>query len=513
MFFFLWLFLTQNLLAEPIPKNIVCPSPRKSIENFLNNLQHNQWYPEQAVACFEGHREESLPAAIQLKQVLDAKGWLLYLDDYSYSSDFVDEETKKSIVVLHPQLPQVTLFKDGNRWLFSQSSYPIISQAYQETFSSFFSQFLNTLPAWTKTRIIFNIQIWQFLYFTLLLLFSWMIGRVLDKIVIHRLLNLAHKYKLEVTKQKLALMRKPIFWMCFGLILMYGTPDLKLSVQFSLAIMWVCKFIVTLSVLLLLSRLLNSLAEIMINKASKTDSKLDDQLVPLLRRTFQVVLWSLGGIFLLQNYGVDVTSLITVGSLATVGIALASKDALENLFGSIVAFIDQPFQIGDWVIIDNSIEGVVEEVGFRSTRIRAFTNSLITVPNAKITKCTVNNFGKREMRRFKCTLSLRYDTPVEKIEEYLKAVRDILQHHPSVVKEAIFVYLNQMSASSLDIMVYTFFTVPDWRDELVAKEQLFLSFMHSAQKIGVGFAFPTQTVEVEYPQGESQPYNPPSVSP
>ena len=275
-----------------------------------------------------------LSAAIQLKQVLDAKGWLLYMDEYSYSKDFVDEETKKSIVVLHPQIPQVNLFKDGEQWLFSKSSYPIISQTYQQTFSSIFSQFLNTLPAWTKTRIIFNIQLWQILYFTFLLLFSWMIGRILDTIVINRVVDIAQRYKLNITKQKLALVRKPIIWLCFGLILMYGTPDLKLSVQFSLAILGVCKFIVTLSVVILISRLLNSFAEIMSFRAAKTESKLDDQLIPLLRRTAQVIIWSVGGIFLLQNYGVDVTSLITVGSLATVGIALASKDALENLFGS-----------------------------------------------------------------------------------------------------------------------------------------------------------------------------------
>ena len=174
-----------------------------------------------------------------------------------------------------------------------------------------------------------------------------------------------------------------------------------------------------------------------------------------------------------------------------------SKDTVENLFGSFIVFIDQPFQIGDWVVIDGSIEGVVEEVGFRSTRIRAFTNSIITVPNAKITRCTVNNFGKREMRRFKCTLGLRYDTPVEKMEAYLQEVRSILENRDSIKKEAIFVYLNKMSSFSLDIMVYTFFVVHDWREELAEKEALFLAFMNAAEKVGVSFAFPTQTIELE----------------
>lgn len=483
----------QNLTAAP------CDSARSSIQNMLDNLQNDNWIPEKAALCFEKTEEKSerVQAAKQLKQVLDAQGLFINLKDYPNDPKFTDKNTKQQSVIIHKQLKDISIEKVGDKWIFSKSTFPAISHAYQKTFSSLFSQVLNQLPPWFKTPLLFHIQLWQFLFFVFLLLVSWLIGRIIDRIFINQLVQLANQNKLEVTSQKLILIRKPIMWMCFGLILMYGTPDLKLSVGISRGLLWICKFIITLSVVLLISRLINSFAEIMSSRASKTNSKLDDQLIPLIRRTVQVILWTIGCIFLLQNYGVDVTSLITVGSLATVGIALASKDALENLFGSIVAFVDQPFQIGDWIIIDNSIEGVVEEVGFRSTRIRAFTNSLITVPNAKITRCTVNNFGKRDMRRFKCTLGLRYDTPVEKMEEYLSEVRQTLENNPCIIKEAIYVYLNKMDASSLNIMVYTFFNVPDWRAELAAKEELYLEFMRVAERVGVSFAFPTQTIELE----------------
>ena len=495
------LLLMQSAFANP------CENPRSSIQNLIDQLQPDNWYPQQAAVCFEGfdgsseEREESIRSATQLKQILDARGMFLALDDYSDDPNFVDKETNKSTLVIHPKLNQVVVTKKGSNWIVPKSAYHVISHEYNETFSSAFSQLLNQLPPWFQYTIIFHIKVWQFIYFLLLLIASWLVGRIIDKIVINRLLAYAKKNQLDMTSQKLSQVRRPILWMCAGFILLNGAPNLMLSVGISRTIIWICKFIVTLSVVLLISRLLNSLAEVMLSRATKTESKLDDQLIPLLRRVVQFLLWSVGGIFLLQNYGVDVTSLITLGSLATVGIALASKDALENLFGSIVAFVDQPFQIGDWVIIDNSIEGVVEEVGFRSTRIRAFTNSLITVPNAKITRCTVNNFGKRNMRRFKCMIGLRYDTPVEKMEEYLQEVRNLLSENPAIVNDAIFVYLNKMSASSLDIMVYTFFQVPDWRAELAEKEKLLLGFMKTAQRVGVGFAFPTQTIEIEqFPQ-------------
>ena len=501
----LYIFLCiQSSLANP------CANPQSSIQNLLDQLQTDNWKPQEAAACFEGFdksskdKKKTIQAAIQLKQVLDAKGMFLVLEDYSDNPNFVDDVSKKPSVVIHPKLPQIIITQKNGLWIVPKTSFFAITHSYNETFSSTFSQLLNQLPPWFQFTILFHIKVWQFLYFFVLIFCSWLVGRLLDKIVIHRLLGYAKKNQLELTSQKLSLMRKPIMWMCAGLILLYGTPDIKLSVGMSRAIIWVCKFIVTLSVVLLISRLLNSLAEIMVVRASKTKSKLDDQLIPLIRRIGQFLLWSVGSIFLLQNYGVDVTSLLTLGSLATVGIALASKDALENLFGSIVAFVDQPFQIGDWVIIDNSIEGVVEEVGFRSTRIRAFTNSLITVPNAKITRCTVNNFGKRNMRRFKCMIGLRYDTPVAKMKEFLHEVRTLLENHPTIKKDAVFVYLNQMGASSLDVMVYTFFEVTDWRVELEEKEKLYLSFMNIAERVGVGFAFPTQTLEIEqFPQRTS----------
>lgn len=508
MALFIWFFLlVHNLAANP------CTTPRSSIQNFLEQLQHDNWNPQMAATCFEGSAdpttaEASTQAAVQLKQVLDATGMFLNLEDFSDDPSFIDPYSQNSSVAIYSTLPNIIVQKKNDQWIFPKTTFPAISRIYKETFSSQFSQYINTLPPFFKKTVLLGIEVWQIAYFLLLLGFSLLAARILDTVLINQIIELSKKNSLELTSQKLTLIRKPIFWICFGLILMYGAPDLKLSVTLSRSIFWICKFIVTLSLVLLLSRLLNSFADILLKRASKTESKLDDQLIPLLRKTSQVLLWTLGCVFLLQNYGVDVTSLLTLGSLATVGIALASKDAIENLFGSIVAFVDQPFQIGDWVIIDNSIEGIVEEVGFRSTRIRSFTNSLITVPNAKITSCTIDNFGMRKMRRFKCMIGLRYDTPVEKMEEFLAEIRKALENHPTIVKEAIFVYFNQMGAYSLDIMVYTFFHVPDWRAELAEKELLFLEFMRVAQRVGVGFAFPTQTIEVEQfpqPQGPTPP--------
>ncbi|MEC7987558.1 MAG: mechanosensitive ion channel family protein [Myxococcota bacterium] len=493
----LFLFILLVSLARA-KSDSNCASPRGSVATLIDNLQSSSWSPKLASSCFETEKEairEEL--AIQLKQTLDSKGYRIDYDNYSEDPKYVDEKTSLSTVFIDPRLPDIEIVKIGDRWLIPIRAHTPIREAYKKTFSSGVSQFVNQLPPIFREVILFNIQIWQICYLLLLLLFAWILGRVVDRIIIHQISLLAKRFKLTFAADRLSLIRTPLTWMSFGLVLIYGSPNLRFSINLSQALLSFSKILVTLSFIVLLSRLLEGITSMWSSKAAKTESKIDDQLIPLVKRAFQILIWALGIIFLLQNLGVEVTALLAFGSVSGVAIALASQDTVENLFGSFVVFIDQPFQIGDWVVIDGSIEGVVEEVGFRSTRIRAFTNSLISVPNSKITKCTVNNYGRREFRRLKTTLGLRYDTPVEKIEAYLEALRNSLQENPNVKKDAIFIYFNSLSSSSLDILVYTFLDVPDWRAELAEKEAIFLRFVRMAQDLGIGFAFPTQTIELE----------------
>ena len=219
--------------------------------------------------------------------------------------------------------------------------------------------------------------------------------------------------------------------------------------------------------------------------------------IPLVTRASKLFVWVFGIIFILQNLGIEVTALVALGSVSGVAIALASKDTVENLFGSVVVFIDQPFQIGDWVVIDGSIEGIVEEVGFRSTRIRTFVTSLVSVPNAKIANSTVDNFGRREFRRYKTTLGLRYDSKPENILNFIQAIHQYLDSHQYTEDGRTHIYFNNMGAHSLDVMVMTFLNMDDFAVENMRQIS---SQSRVLPKINLGFAFPTQTLEVESPK-------------
>ena len=248
-------------------------------------------------------------------------------------------------------------------------------------------------------------------------------------------------------------------------------------------------------------RQIDVLAGFLEEKADATDTKLDDQLVPLVRRTLKAFVVVIGGIFILQNLSVDVASLVAGLGLGGLAFALAAKDTVANFFGAITIFVDRPFQIGDWVVIEN-VEGTVEDVGFRTTRIRTFYNSLITIPNSKLTGTPVDNLGVRMYRRIKCYISITYDTPPLKVQAFCEGVRAVIDAHPDTRKDYYHVYLNRLGAASLDILLYCFVKTATWSEELKAKHELFLSILKLAEQLDVQIAFPTQTLHVDSFPGE-----------
>jgi MscS family membrane protein len=155
--------------------------------------------------------------------------------------------------------------------------------------------------------------------------------------------------------------------------------------------------------------------------------------------------------------------------------------------------IDRPFQIGDWVTI-GAADGTVESVGVRSTRIRTFYNSLITIPNSQLINATIDNWGARKFRRITCTIGIAYDTPPEKIDAFCEAIREIIRQHPYTRKDYFHVYLNEFSNSSLGILLYAFVQTPDWSTELREKHRLYNDIIRVAKSLKIEFAFPTQTV-------------------
>ena len=149
------------------------------------------------------------------------------------------------------------------------------------------------------------------------------------------------------------------------------------------------------------------------------------------------------------------------------------------------------------------VEGTIEEVGFRSTRVRTFYSSLITVPNSKVADSVIDNLGERNFRRLKLTVGLTWDTPPEKVQAFVEGVRAILEANPGIYTQPSNVYFHNLGDSALEVLIYTFLDVSDWSQELKERHNILLELLRLADALGVCFAFPTQTIHID-----STPENP-----
>lgn len=230
--------------------------------------------------------------------------------------------------------------------------------------------------------------------------------------------------------------------------------------------------------------------------ADKTESTLDDQLVPLLSRTLKIIIVVVGALLVIQNLGINVLSLLAGLGIGGLAFALAARDTVANFFGSLMILFDRPFQVGDWIRVGDA-EGTVEEIGFRSTRIRTFYNSVVSIPNSEVANTQIDNMGLRQYRRVYTTLGVTYDTPPETLEAFLEGCKNVIKANPQTRKDYFHVVFNDYGDSALEIMVYFFLETPDWSQELIARQNVFLEFLRLARELGVEFAFPTQTLHVE----------------
>jgi len=248
--------------------------------------------------------------------------------------------------------------------------------------------------------------------------------------------------------------------------------------------------------LLLAYRFADLVGARLIDSSSKTESKLDDQLAPMIRKSLKALVTVAAVLFLIQSTGNDIMPLVTGLSVLGIGVSFAAKDTFANLFGSLTVFADRPFQLGDWVKV-GGVEGTVEEIGFRCTRIRTFESSLVSVPNQELVSGIIDNMGQRSFRRFKTTIGIRYETPADTIEGFCAGILGIVESNPHIEYESAKANLVNFGASSLDILVNIRLVVANYLEELQVKQAFLLEVIRLAEEMEVGFAFPSTSLYLE----------------
>jgi len=333
----------------------------------------------------------------------------------------------------------------------------------------------------------YGLQVWQYLG-----IIAFIAGGYLAYKILGWIFNLALIKIFSRTKYKeiLETYIKTIYKLSSLIVVIYIIYDnldfLKLGRAFKKTSTVVYELLIPLLVFGILYKLTHLISDFIRHLASKTNTKFDKSFASLIRRTLKVIIITIAGIYLLNYLKIDITPILAGVSIGGLAVALAAQETLKNFFGSITIYLDRPFEVGDW-IISPGFEGTVEEIGLRSTRIRSFNNSLITVPNSKIIDAVIDNMGKRQYRRFLQILRISYETPTPVIEDFISGIKSIANEHKYVVKDTIQVSLHEFAEFSINIRINLFFDVPDYLTELEIRQELMEKILQLAENLNIKF--------------------------
>ncbi len=342
----------------------------------------------------------------------------------------------------------------------------------------------------------FILENWQWLGIFVVLFVGLSLGKVVMKLITDGI-NLIFKREqlvIDIEAQKkfltpINISSTAIFWWV-GLTLLGLAPEVRMVLLVSV------KVVAALSGVWAGYRLVDVVGNFLMAKAAKTENKYDDLLAPLVTRALKAMVFVFGVVFLADIFAIDIDKILAGLGLGGLAFALAAKDTISNLFGSVTILLDRPFQIGDWVTIGKA-DGTVESVGVRSTRIRTFYDSVISIPNSELINAQIDNYGARNYRRITATVNIAYNTPPDKIDCFCEGIREIIRLHEYTRKDYFLIYLNEMSDYSLGIMIYCFVKTPNWDLELYAKHLLFADIMRLAHELKIEIAVPTNNVYLQ----------------
>lgn len=357
-------------------------------------------------------------------------------------------------------------------------------------------EFRNSLPQGMREQA-FILENWQWLGILFLVFFGVLAERVVT-LIISRLTKRAAG-RVAIDEETFGNFKRPFGLLMVSAIFRWTLPLLGLEPEHHRILLFAAGFVLAVAGVWTAYRIVDVICSYLSSKADLTENTFDDMLVPLLERTLKILITIVGLVYIASLLSGDLYGIIAGLSIGSLAVGFAAKDSIENLFGTFTVLLDKPFALGDYVSV-GSVEGSIEKVGFRSTRLRTGYNSLITVPNSRFINSDVDNYGARQYRRIKTMLGLTYDTPPTKLEAFCEGVRELIRRHPHTRKDSFHVYVHEFGPNSIDVLLQCHIVTADRSTELQERERLYLDILKLAESLKVEFAFPTQTVHMMRPE-------------
>lgn len=248
---------------------------------------------------------------------------------------------------------------------------------------------------------------------------------------------------------------------------------------------------------------MESLRDLFHHATEKFNPDLAQEMGDFILKIAKVFVGAVGLGAMLQVWGINVTALVASLGLGGLAFALAAKDTAANMFGSFALLADKSIRIGEWIKV-GGVEGTVEDIGMRTTKIRSFEKSLITVPNQIVSNSPIENFSRRDVRSIKMHIGLTYSTRAEQLSNIVKEIRSMLHSHENISqKDTLLVNFESFGDSSLNILIHAFTNTSNWERYLKIREEIHLKIIKIVEENGSSFAFPSQSIYVEQMPAES----------
>ena len=346
--------------------------------------------------------------------------------------------------------------------------------------------------------MIFGNTLKQILMFILFIFIGIIVSKIASYFSKNIFKKIAEKTKTKFDDILFSIMEKPLPFMLIIIIIFFeiGFRYLTVSLSFQNVINKIVFLLYVFCIAWFLAKFILGIIDEYITKiATKTKTKYDDQLVPLLKTLTNIVIIAFAGILVLSNFGYDVGALLAGLGIGGIAVALAAKDALENLISGVVLFGEKNFNIGDFVEVNGDI-GTIKAIGLRSSQIQKIDGTLMVLPNSKITSNTITNISSRPSRRLDITLGLTYSTTTEKLNKAKEILKSILVKNKKVLPE-MYIRFDKFNSYSLDIELTCYIDELDWGKYIQIKDKINTEIKTRFDKEKLEFAFPTQTIELK----------------
>ena len=228
----------------------------------------------------------------------------------------------------------------------------------------------------------------------------------------------------------------------------------------------------------------------------KLSNEIEDNMFDFALKIIRFIIYLVAGFIVITALGINLNGLVAGLGIGGVILTLAAQDTAKNLFAGLVVFLDKPFVVGDSIQMD-TFEGIVEDITFRSTRVRTFENALLNIPNAIIANASIINWSKMEKRRYRTNLCIEINTPLEKLDKFKKRVEDMLQARDTMYEESIVVKFDNITENGLNVLICSYTNSVDYTSYVAEKEDINYKIMKILQEEGIKLAYDTKTVYIK----------------